>query len=116
MGSTEVLISEKVEEAAFISALVHALEETDSVGIVRFVKRVNSQPSLGVIYPCIKSNTEYFCFHKLPFAEDLRQYPFAPLDRERAKSQFVPSVEQLRTAENLIKSLDLSNASVDEDG
>lgn len=63
------------------TALVHALEETDSVAIVRFVKRKNGTPILGALYPCIKPENEYFYLHKLPYAEDIRQFPFPPLDK-----------------------------------
>jgi hypothetical protein len=35
-----------------LSALVHALAHTGRVAIVRYVKRANSPPTLGVLTPC----------------------------------------------------------------
>jgi hypothetical protein len=49
----------------------------------------------------------------LPFAEDLRQYSFAPLDLKRARKSFVPSQEQLKAAEQLIHGLDLTTKAED---
>lgn len=62
--------------------------------------------------------SEYDClyYHKLPFSEDLRQYPFPSLAPERARKQHVPSEEQKSVMDNLIKTLDLTEAAEDEDG
>ncbi len=62
--------------------------------------------------------TDYDClyYHKLPFAEDLRQYPFPPLASERARKQFIPTDEQRETVDNLIQALDLMQAAEDEEG
>jgi len=84
--------------------------------IVRFVKIKNAAPHLGVLMPHIKSDLEYLIYQKLPFAEDLRHYPFAPLDPGHIRAAHAPSQAQLDAAERLIQSLDLMTASKDEDG
>eukprot|EP01126_Amoeba_proteus_P003565 TRINITY_DN11192_c0_g1_i10.p1 TRINITY_DN11192_c0_g1~~TRINITY_DN11192_c0_g1_i10.p1 ORF type:complete len:623 (+),score=149.93 TRINITY_DN11192_c0_g1_i10:2070-3938(+) len=98
------------------SALIHAMVETDSVGIVRFVKKRKATPLLGVLTPVIKVDAEYFYFNKLPFSEDLRQYPFPPLLGDFVKKEFSPNQVQLDAAEQLIRALDLTNAGINEDG
>ena len=51
---------------------------------------------------------EFFYFSRLPFAEDLRQYPFAPLQGENVRNDFRPTTEQISAAEDLINSMDLT--------
>jgi ATP-dependent DNA helicase 2 subunit 2 len=84
--------------------------------IVRFVKIKNAAPHLGVLMPHIKNEYEYLIYQKLPFAEDIRQYPFAPLDPAQIRTAYAPSPAQLDVAERLINALDLTAASKDEDG
>jgi ATP-dependent DNA helicase 2 subunit 2 len=61
MGNTECMVPPPGDQNAAIafSSLVHALLETDSVAIVRYVKRANSVPYLGVLCPLIFF---FFCF------------------------------------------------------
>jgi hypothetical protein len=40
------------EASSALSVLVHALLRTKRVAIVRYVKRKNSVPALGVLTPC----------------------------------------------------------------
>eukprot|EP01102_Stenamoeba_stenopodia_P012456 TRINITY_DN3947_c0_g2_i1.p1 TRINITY_DN3947_c0_g2~~TRINITY_DN3947_c0_g2_i1.p1 ORF type:complete len:754 (+),score=228.50 TRINITY_DN3947_c0_g2_i1:208-2469(+) len=117
MGNVECIVAEPGDESAAValSALVHALFETESVCIIRYVKRANSIPHLGVLMPHIKADYECLFYCKLPFAEDIRQYPFASLDPSRARKAFVPSPEQLAATERLINSLDLMTAAKDDD-
>jgi ATP-dependent DNA helicase 2 subunit 2 len=104
------------DAATALSALIHALAETNSVAIVRFVKRKNAPPQLGVLTPSIKTDHEVLYYNKLPFSEDIRQYAFAPLLSNTTRKSYVPSEEQLNAAEELINSLDLTKAASDEDG
>lgn len=87
MGNIDCIVSNPTDEAAgtALSALIHALAETDSVAIVRYVKRNKSAPHLGVLVPHIKADYECLFYCSLPFAEDIRQYPFASLAPERAR-------------------------------
>lgn len=117
MANTEAVVADAADPQAgvAISALVRAMKETKSVAIVRYAKRKDSV-QLGVLTPQVKDDQEFFYYHKLPFAEDIRQYQFPPLDPTRAKQSAVPSPEQVQAAEELINSLDLSCAGEDEYG
>eukprot|EP00011_Vannellida_sp_DIVA3-517-6-12_P007195 CAMPEP_0114621812 /NCGR_PEP_ID=MMETSP0168-20121206/9418_1 /TAXON_ID=95228 ORGANISM="Vannella sp., Strain DIVA3 517/6/12" /NCGR_SAMPLE_ID=MMETSP0168 /ASSEMBLY_ACC=CAM_ASM_000044 /LENGTH=721 /DNA_ID=CAMNT_0001833015 /DNA_START=11 /DNA_END=2176 /DNA_ORIENTATION=- len=117
MANTEAVVADAADPQAgvAISALVRAMKETKSVAIVRYAKRKDSV-QLGVLTPQVKDDQEFFYYHKLPFAEDIRQYQFPPLDPTRAKQSAVPSPEQVQAAENLINALDLSVAGEDEYG
>lgn len=41
-----------------MSALIHALHETDMVAIVRYVWRNNGNPKVAFLSPCVKKNCE----------------------------------------------------------
>lgn len=120
MSNVHCIMPDKNDESASIamSAIIHALAETGSVGIVRLVKsvRVGSGPQLGALLPNIKPSMECLYYVQLPFVEDIRQYPFATLDVDRIQRKHQPSAEQLSVAEQLIRQLDLTSAGADEDG
>jgi ATP-dependent DNA helicase 2 subunit 2 len=108
--------SDDADASLALAALARALHETDRVAIVRYVKRSNGTPQLGALVPYIKSEWEGLLYVKLPFAEDLRQFQFAPLGADAARAQFRPSQTQLDAAEALIRSLDLMHVDKDDDG
>ena len=126
MKNCEVLVSKPGDEKAAIalSAFIHGMAETQSVAIVKYIKRKNSEPKLAVLVPAIKpvwiciqcnfQNIDLLYINILPFSEDLRQYPFYSLLGENAK--FKPNNQQLEAVENLIDHMDLMNAERDEDG
>lgn len=102
--------------AKALSALVQAMAETDSVAIVRWVKRNKGQLQLSVLIPSIKADGDFFYCNKLPFSEDLRQYPFHPLLGNNARKDHIPSPMQLDATEMLIRNLDLMNTATDANG
>lgn len=118
MGNVECIVPNPSDQAAgtALSALIHALAETDSVAIIRYVKRNKSVPHLGVLSPHIKADYECLFYNALPFSEDIRQFSFASLAPERIRKSFVPTKEQNDATEQLIRSLDLTEAAEDEEG
>eukprot|EP01094_Clydonella_sp_ATCC50884_P012155 TRINITY_DN2207_c0_g1_i1.p1 TRINITY_DN2207_c0_g1~~TRINITY_DN2207_c0_g1_i1.p1 ORF type:complete len:785 (-),score=247.92 TRINITY_DN2207_c0_g1_i1:306-2513(-) len=118
LSNSQVCVPRPLDDKAGValSALIHALAETDSVMIVRYVKMKSSLPALGVMIPKIKADVEYLIYQKLPYAEDIRHYPFAPLDVQSMRQSHAPSKAQLAAAELLINSLNLMTAAKDEDG
>lgn len=83
LGNTNMLIAQKLNDKAAIalSSLIHALFEVGSVAIARFVKKDMSEPQLTMLSPHITEDIECLIENDLPFAEDLRQYRFPPLDK-----------------------------------
>jgi hypothetical protein len=53
--------------------LIHALYDTAKVAVVRFVKKMNDRPLLGILIPVVKADVEAFYFNQLPFEEDIRE-------------------------------------------
>ncbi|CAH2305157.1 X-ray repair cross-complementing 5 [Pelobates cultripes] len=114
MGNQVVKIfPPKDDEAATValSALIHALDETDMVAIVRYAYDRRSNPQVGVAFPHVKDKYECLVYVQLPYAEDLRQYLFASLKNNK---QFTPTDTQLSAVDNLIDSMCLVHE--DEDG
>ncbi|CCF49505.1 hypothetical protein NDA11_004215 [Ustilago hordei] len=64
-----------------LSTLVRAMAEMDVLAVVRLVRKDGAEPELGVIKPKVEKHNEYFFYSKAPFREDLRRFPFPPLDR-----------------------------------
>ena len=64
-----------------ISTLVRAMVETDVLAVVRLVRKDGTEPELGILKPKVEEHNEYFFYAKAPFREDLRRFPFPPLDR-----------------------------------
>eukprot|EP00668_Euglena_longa_P001208 GGOE01001433.1.p1 GENE.GGOE01001433.1~~GGOE01001433.1.p1 ORF type:complete len:777 (-),score=239.27 GGOE01001433.1:160-2154(-) len=92
-----------------VASLAHAMYEMEMVAIVRYVRCRNAQPYLGVLFPKVKPDREFFYFNTLPFSEDLRQYPFnSPADtKQRLRTA---EKDKLVAMEALVASLDLMKA------
>jgi len=106
MSSVDLIVAEPGNESAglALSALIHGLAELDQVALVRYVKRKNSAPVVGILTPVIKPEFECLYFCAIPYAEDVREFEFASFSTNPA---FVPSKAQLTAAEKLIESMDL---------
>lgn len=64
-----------------VSTLVRAMVEMDVLAVVRLVRKDGAEPELGILKPKVEEHNEYFFYSKAPFREDLRRFPFPPLDR-----------------------------------
>ncbi|KAJ2956340.1 hypothetical protein NQZ79_g7801 [Umbelopsis isabellina] len=83
MSNVYVILSRPHENeaaACSISALSRALYEKNAYALVRYVAKEDQQPKLGILMPYFEPHVDALHFVRVPFAEDLRQFPFAPLD------------------------------------
>ncbi|EST08126.1 Ku70/Ku80 beta-barrel domain protein [Kalmanozyma brasiliensis GHG001] len=64
-----------------LSTLIRAMAEMDVLAVVRFVRKDGAEPELGILKPQVETHNEYLFYSKAPFREDLRRFPFPPLDR-----------------------------------
>ena len=107
-----------------LSSLIHALHELDSYAVARFVGKDNKAPQMLLLAPSIEPDLEALVDVPLPFAEDVRMYRFAPLDRIVTSSGVVlkthkflmPSQELSKAMSDYVDNMDLSNLGKDEDG
>jgi len=92
-----------------LSALIHACYDTAKVAVVRYVKRQDANPLLGILIPVVKADMEAFYFNQLPFEEDIRDFPFSGLEDVHLTDH------QKAAALELVRSMNLMTAARDDD-
>lgn len=77
-----------------VRSLHQAMLTTRTVALVRFVSKENSDPYLGALIPntAEKDEASSFILHRLPVAEDIREYAFHSFNLSTLKSQQKESV------------------------
>lgn len=125
MGETCITIHQKTNEKArmALSSLVHALHELESCAVARLVKKDGSDPQIVLLSPFIEPDLEGLIDVPLPFAEDIRNYRFAPLDKVfnssgglMEKHKNLPSKDLKTAMSDFVDSMDLSTAGKDDEG
>lgn len=97
-----------------VSTLVRAMVELDVLAVVRLIRKDGAEPELGVLKPKVEEHNEYFFYSKAPFREDLRRFPFPPLDRiittdgqELRQGPTIPDDADQQAMDAFVDSLDL---------
>ncbi|KAM0155016.1 hypothetical protein ACHAQE_006997 [Botrytis cinerea] len=125
MGESCITIAQKTNEKArmALSSLIHALHELDSYAVARIVKKDGSDPLIVLLAPLIEPGLEGLIDVPLPFAEDVRAYRFAPLDKVfnssggiMEKHKNLPSNDLKAAMSKFVDSMDLSTAGKDDEG
>ena len=125
MSSSNVIIAQKTNSKAIIalSSLIHALFELESFAIARLVSKAKKPPVLLLLAPSIEVDYECLLDVQIPFAEDVRSYKFAPLDRIITVSGKVlkehrnlPNEALNSAMSDYVDSLDVSAFGKDDDG
>ncbi|PWN23548.1 SPOC domain-like protein [Microstroma glucosiphilum] len=110
-----------------LSSLSMAMKAQGKYALVRFVRRANAEPKLGVLHPVTRSDedtaADYFHFSEIPFSDDLKRYTFPSLDRVITADgkvlkdhRTLPTDKMVSAMEGLIDSMDLMHAFKDEEG
>ncbi|GAU38607.1 hypothetical protein TSUD_266470, partial [Trifolium subterraneum] len=86
-----------------VSALSRAMKEMNKVAILRCIWR---QGQANLVIGVLTPNPDSFYFNVLPFAEDVREFQFPSFSSFPASCQ--PNKQQLESAANFIKMLDLA--------
>ncbi|CAK7202641.1 ATP-dependent DNA helicase yku80 [Sporothrix eucalyptigena] len=125
MGESCIIMPRRFSEAdelAF-SALVQAMVDTETCAVARLVAKDMKDPVMLLLLPTVTS--EHVCLYDvpLPFAEDVRSYPFPPLDKVITASGTVLTKHRLLPADDLnqamsdyVDAMDISVFGADEDG
>ncbi|KAI5481662.1 ATP-dependent DNA helicase 2 subunit 2 [Pseudohyphozyma bogoriensis] len=107
------------------SALLHAMNETKTAAIVRYVgKGMNLKgifrypdPKIGILFPVIDSPLEYAHWIQMPLAEDIRDFQFASLihlfNRKGVavkEHKNIPTDEMQSAMDDFVDSMDLTTA------
>ncbi|SNX86905.1 related to ATP-dependent DNA helicase II, 80 kDa subunit [Melanopsichium pennsylvanicum] len=97
-----------------VSTLVKAMVEMGVLAVVRLVRKDGAEPELGILKPKVEDHNDYFFYTKAPFREDLRRFPFPPLDRvittdgtELRTGPTIPDNEDQEAMDAFVDSLEL---------
>ncbi|CAK7563236.1 MAG: ATP-dependent DNA helicase yku80 [Sporothrix epigloea] len=110
------------DELAF-SALVHAMVDTDTCAVARLVIKDMKDPLMLLLLPTVTSS--HVCLYDvpLPFAEDVRSYPFPPLDKVitasgavLTKHRLLPNDDLDKAMSDYVDAMDISMFGTDSDG
>ncbi|XP_006454821.1 hypothetical protein AGABI2DRAFT_148177 [Agaricus bisporus var. bisporus H97] len=126
MGEIQYIWAEPTDpqQQVALSSMVQAMREKECVAIARWVSRDDMDPKMGVLYPEAFERVECFLWAQMPFADDIRKYGFASLDKliskngEEIKSHpYIPTESQQNAMDDFVDALDLMNAGEkDEEG
>jgi ATP-dependent DNA helicase 2 subunit 2 len=125
LSDASCIVGQKGNERAQIalSSLIHALYENDLLALARLVTKEDKPPVLVMLAPSIEHDIECLVDVQVPFAEDIRQYTFAPLDKVvtmkgkvLTKHRNLPTEEQDEAMSNYVDSMNLMTFSHDEKG
>ncbi|KAF3059626.1 ATP-dependent DNA helicase II subunit 2 [Daldinia childiae] len=126
MGETGQTIPQKFNDTAALklSSFIHSLQELESYAVARIVTKDGKEPSLILLAPHIEPDFECLYDVPLPFAEDVRNYQFPPLDKvvtvtgniKREDHRLLPSQELSDAMDDYVDAMDISSWAKDDDG
>ncbi|KAJ7151626.1 ku80-like protein [Mycena filopes] len=115
--------SQPAQEVA-ISSIAQALYEKNAYAIARWVSKDGMDAKMGVLAPCIAEGIDCLLWAQMPFADDVRKYTFASLDKLVSKKgevleehAFLPTPAMLEAMDDFVDNMDLMDAGdKDEEG
>ncbi|KAI0456115.1 Ku70/Ku80 N-terminal alpha/beta domain-containing protein [Xylaria acuta] len=126
MGETCMTIAQKSNDAAALqlSSLIHSLHELESYAVARIVIKDGKDPALVLLAPHIEPDFECLYDVPLPFAEDVRNYPFPPLGKVitvqgntiTENHRNLPSQELQEAMDDYVDAMDISSWEKDDEG
>jgi ATP-dependent DNA helicase 2 subunit 2 len=125
MGEAHVIIARKMDQKSqlALSSLIHALHELDTYAVARIVTKDMKEPQLVVLIPNIEHDFECLYDVPLPFAEDVRNFQFPPLDRvittsgaTLTKHRNLPNDALNQAMSDYVDAMDISEYGKGDDG
>ncbi len=126
MGEAGMTIAQKLNDAAALklSSFIHSLQELESYAVARIVTKDGKEPQLLLLAPHIDNEVECLYDVPLPFAEDVRNYKFPPLDQVvtvtgkklTQHDRFLPSNELQEVMNDYVDAMDISSWERDDNG
>lgn len=125
IGPSCVTVAQRMDDRAqlALSSYVRALYELQVCAVARIVQKDGKDPELILMMPSIEPDLVCLVDIPLPFAEDVRTYRFAPLDRvvtisgtTLTRHRNIPSEELEKAMSAYVDSMNLSTFAKDDDG
>ncbi|KAH6654350.1 SPOC like C-terminal domain-containing protein [Truncatella angustata] len=124
-GESCLIVAQKNSpaDALKLSSLIHSLLELESYALARFVAKDGKDPILLLLAP--NADVDFECLYDipLPFAEDVRQYPFPSLEKVvtvnnkvLTKHRFLPSEDLVESMSEYVDAMDISTYALDDEG
>ncbi|KAF3904370.1 hypothetical protein AA313_de0209514 [Arthrobotrys entomopaga] len=117
LSNSNMIVASKANDKAnmALSSFIHALYELDSLAIGRLVLKDDKPPVIIAMAPVIEPEYECLVDVQLPFAEDIRQYKFAPLETVKTltgkvleKHRLIPTQELQEAMNDYVEAMDLT--------
>ncbi|EMD41347.1 hypothetical protein CERSUDRAFT_146244 [Gelatoporia subvermispora B] len=111
--------TDKAMQQVALSSLVKAMAKSEEkFAIARWVKKDGGEPKVGVMWPMtIEGQMDYLMWVQMPFADDIRNFPFGSLDKLVSKTNntvtshpYLPTKEQESAMDRFVDEMDLMNA------
>ncbi len=126
MGESCVTFAHKVnpKDELALSALIRAMDEMGSYAVARFVVGNGKDPQLLLLMPSTEPGNMCLYDVPLPFAEDVRQYQFPPLDKVVTVSggvltehrRMLPNETLRQAMSDYVDAMDISGFPLDGEG
>ncbi|KAI0901441.1 ATP-dependent DNA helicase II subunit 2 [Annulohypoxylon nitens] len=126
MGETCQTVPQKLNDGAALklSSFIHSLQELESYAVARIVTKDGKEPALILLAPHIEPDFECLYDVPLPFAEDVRNYQFPPLDKvitvtgniKYEDHRLLPSKDLSEAMDDYVDAMDISAWVKDEEG
>ncbi|KAI1089653.1 ATP-dependent DNA helicase II subunit 2 [Rostrohypoxylon terebratum] len=126
MGETCQTVPQKLNDGAALklSSFIHSLQELESYAVARIVTKDGKEPALILLAPHIEADFECLYDVPLPFAEDVRNYQFPPLDKvitvtgnvKYEDHRLLPSKDLSEAMDDYVDAMDISTWVKDEEG
>lgn len=125
LGEAGVTVANSADEKSSVglSALIHALYELNHCAIARYVAKDGSDPAILLLKASVDIDMECLYDVPLPFAEDVRQYRFPPLDKVMTitgktltQHRFLPDDKLMRAMGDFVDAMDISAFGKDDEG
>ncbi|KAG6820237.1 hypothetical protein H0H93_003600 [Arthromyces matolae] len=112
------------KQQAALSSIVKAMDKKGAMAIARWVSKDGMDAKMGVLTPVSFDEVDCLIWAQMPFADDVRKYTFASLDKLVNKKgevltehPFIPTEEQLEAMDDFVDGMDLMQAGPrDEEG
>jgi ATP-dependent DNA helicase 2 subunit 2 len=116
-------VSGDEKQAMSLSSFIHGLVETEQYAVARYVQKAQKPPLMVLLAPYTVQGFEALVAMELPFAEDVRNFKFPPLDKvvtvggkKLLQHRTLPSDDLMEAMGHYVESMDLSTFSTDENG
>lgn len=126
LGEASVTVARPYDEGSklALSALVHALFESEMYAVARLVSKDNRDPVMLLMRPSIDPDFECLYDVPLPFAEDVRSYRFPPLDKVvtimgkvlTEHPRLLPDAKLNQAMSDYVDAMDISGFDHDDEG